>query len=240
MNSRTFHIRIKEWFPPSDEVAAIMAQLCVLSEDLYLEMQGLNEDEITPLDADLPPRKLHHGLRSSTVLSWVQRRRPMTRKRHIRRANHCGAERRPRQGQCPGPVPEARHLGCHLLYVADEICGAGSQRREETTPTGKRKPASETDGGGASAGPPGAESDHRKKLVRPKAKRAAAQGVVARFGLSQRRVCRFVSLDRNTLRYRSRRRDDRGLRTRVREIARPNGAMGAPGSLCGCGGKGGE
>ena len=55
-----------------------------------------------------------------------------------------------------------------------------------------------------------------------------AQGVVARFGLSQRRVCRLVSLDRNTLRYRSRRRDDSGLRTRIREIAETKRRYGCP------------
>jgi hypothetical protein len=37
-------------------------------------------------------------------------------------------------------------------------------------------------------------------LVRPKAKRTAATLLVVRFGLSQRRVCRLVALDRNTLR----------------------------------------
>ncbi|MDP9132313.1 MAG: transposase, partial [Nitrospirota bacterium] len=58
-----------------------------------------------------------------------------------------------------------------------------------------------------------------KKLARPKAKRTAATFLVARFGVSQRRVCRLVTLDRNTLRYRSRRRDDAALRTRIREIA---------------------
>ena len=52
MKSQTFHIRIKEWFPPGDEVAAIMARLCVLREDLYLEMLGLHQDEIKPLDAN--------------------------------------------------------------------------------------------------------------------------------------------------------------------------------------------
>jgi len=66
--------------------------------------------------------------------------------------------------------------------------------------TGRRKPAIETDGGRASAGYPGAEGDPRKKLVRPKAKRTAATLMVVRFGLSQRRVCRVVALDRNTLR----------------------------------------
>jgi len=66
MNSRTFHIRIKEWFPPSDEVAAIMAQLCVLREDLYLEMQGLNEDEIKPLDANGDNYRSTYFFRNST------------------------------------------------------------------------------------------------------------------------------------------------------------------------------
>ena len=52
MRSRTWHIRIKEWFPPDEEVAAIMAQLCVSREDLFLELQGLKEDEIKALDGN--------------------------------------------------------------------------------------------------------------------------------------------------------------------------------------------
>ncbi len=50
----------------------------------------------------------------------------------------------------------------------------------------------------------------------------------ARFGLSQRRVCRVVALDRNTLRYRSRRPDDRLLRKRIREIAEAKRRYGCP------------
>jgi hypothetical protein len=86
----------------------------------------------------------------------------------------------------------------------------------------------EINGGGASAGHSGAEGDHRKKLVRPKAKMAAAQEIFARFGLSQRRVCWLVDLDRNTLRYRGRRRDDSGRRARMREIAEPKRQYGCP------------
>ena len=52
--------------------------------------------------------------------------------------------------------------------------------------------------------------------------------MVARFGLSQRRVCRLVALDRNTLRYRSRRQDDAALRTRIREIAETKRRYGCP------------
>jgi len=52
--------------------------------------------------------------------------------------------------------------------------------------------------------------------------------MVERFGLSQRRVCRLVELDRNTLRYRSRRPADPGLRTRMREIAETKRRYGCP------------
>jgi putative transposase len=39
------------------------------------------------------------------------------------------------------------------------------------------------------------------------------------YGLSQRRACRLVGIDHATLRYQSRRPDDTGLRTRLRELA---------------------
>lgn len=50
----------------------------------------------------------------------------------------------------------------------------------------------------------------------------------ARFGLSQRRICGLVELDRNTLRYRSRRPDDSLLRKRIREIAEAKRRYGCP------------
>jgi putative transposase len=55
-----------------------------------------------------------------------------------------------------------------------------------------------------------------KKMVAPKAKRTAAQWMAERFGLSQRRVCRLVALDRNTLRYQSWRSGAQGEDTRDR------------------------
>ena len=74
----------------------------------------------------------------------------------------------------------------------------------------------EAGSGGAGARYSGAEGDHRKTLVRPKAKRTAATLLVVRFGLSQRRVCRLVALDRNTLRYQSARSGSQGEDTRDR------------------------
>jgi putative transposase len=56
----------------------------------------------------------------------------------------------------------------------------------------------------------------------------AATFLVARFGLSQRRVCRIIELDRQTLRYRSRRQEDAALRTRIREIAESKRRYGCP------------
>ena len=52
--------------------------------------------------------------------------------------------------------------------------------------------------------------------------------LVARFGLSQRRVCRLMALDHNTLRYQSRRSDDQGLRARMRAIAETTRRYGCP------------
>ncbi len=83
------------------------------------------------------------------------------------------------------------------FYKGRAKYGAGSQRRDEAAPDGRGKPAVEAEGGGASAGQSGPEGNHRKKLVRPQAKRAVAQEVITRFGLSQRRVCRVGALDRH-------------------------------------------
>jgi putative transposase len=52
--------------------------------------------------------------------------------------------------------------------------------------------------------------------------------MAARFGLSQRRVCRLLALERQTLRYRSRRQEDAALRTRIREIAEQKRRYGCP------------
>src|SRR6185437_14364649 len=89
---------------------------------------------------------------------------------HDTETAHGGTDHRSPEG-CPsghrGPraLPQARHFGCHFLQVAGEVCGTRSQRCEEAALPRRRKPAVETDGGGASPGHPGAESGHHKKLV---------------------------------------------------------------------------
>ena len=43
-------VPVATWFPPGDELAALMACLCVLREDLYLEFKGLSDEPIPLLD----------------------------------------------------------------------------------------------------------------------------------------------------------------------------------------------
>lgn len=49
--SRTGHIKFSEWFPANDPIATSMARLCILREDLYLELRGMVREDIPTLDA---------------------------------------------------------------------------------------------------------------------------------------------------------------------------------------------
>ena len=54
------------------------------------------------------------------------------------------------------------------------------------------------------------------------------QRAVTRFGLSERRACKLVSLHRSTHQYRARPPDDDALRERMRELARKHRRFGSP------------
>jgi putative transposase len=56
-------------------------------------------------------------------------------------------------------------------------------------------------------------------MVRPAAKRDAVVHLRSLFEMSERRACTVISADRTMIRYRSRRPDDAGLRTRLRDLA---------------------
>lgn len=50
---RGAHVRIvvlRKWFPPDDPLAAKIARLCILREDLLIEMHGVYTESITELD----------------------------------------------------------------------------------------------------------------------------------------------------------------------------------------------
>src|SRR5882724_10153919 len=44
-------IKLRRWFPPNDRMAATVARLSILREDLALEMWGIYEKKIKSLDA---------------------------------------------------------------------------------------------------------------------------------------------------------------------------------------------
>ena len=49
---RTGTIRLQTWFPPGDALAEIVARLCILREDLALEMEGFRSDNLRELDSN--------------------------------------------------------------------------------------------------------------------------------------------------------------------------------------------
>ena len=56
-------------------------------------------------------------------------------------------------------------------------------------------------------------------MVTPAARRTAVAHACEGFGVSQRRACRVIGVDRTSARYRSRRPDEAALRSRLRELA---------------------
>ena len=56
-------------------------------------------------------------------------------------------------------------------------------------------------------------------MVTPDAKREAVSYLQAAYGVSERRACSAMAVDRSTIRYESKRPDDTDLRDQVKQIA---------------------
>ncbi|HOT84118.1 MAG TPA: IS3 family transposase [Candidatus Defluviicoccus seviourii] len=65
-----------------------------------------------------------------------------------------------------------------------------------------------------------------KKMVTPAARREAVAHLQESLGMSERRACRVVGADRKSMRYRSTRPDDAGLRSRLRDLAQQRRRFG--------------
>jgi len=60
MRTISKHVNLQRWFPANDVVAANVARLCILKEDLEIEYRGLFEKGIKNLDKNgIPWRKLY-------------------------------------------------------------------------------------------------------------------------------------------------------------------------------------
>jgi putative transposase len=82
-----------------------------------------------------------------------------------------------------------------------------------------REREAEAAAGGGDAGQRHAEGHRHKKILTPAALREAVVHLCAEHGVSQRRACSVLAVDRSAVRYRSSRPDDAAIRIRLRELA---------------------
>ena len=72
------YINLRQWFPPDDELAANMARLSILREDFAIEIKGIYEETLQPLDASSPLyRKIYfwrNMIRTAFEISSVVRK----------------------------------------------------------------------------------------------------------------------------------------------------------------------
>jgi hypothetical protein len=64
---KSAHVRIvvlRKWFPPHDPLAAKIARLCILREDLLIEMQGVLLEDIKAFDESSPQSRRMYFLRN--------------------------------------------------------------------------------------------------------------------------------------------------------------------------------
>jgi ribosomal protein S17E len=66
-------VNLRKWFPPHDPIAVKIARLCILREDLLIEMQGVYVKDIKELDESSPQSRrmyfLRNLIRTQTELS---------------------------------------------------------------------------------------------------------------------------------------------------------------------------
>ncbi len=66
-------VRLRTWFPPGDPVAAAVARLCILREDLLLELNGIVGVSFEKLDANTREfRKLYFWRNSLRTLAEIR------------------------------------------------------------------------------------------------------------------------------------------------------------------------
>src|SRR5690606_20362037 len=136
-----------------------------------------------------------------------------------RRTDHrhpAGARGRDEDG---GAVPQARHVGGHLLRLEGEVRRHGCCRREAAEGAGGGEREAEAAPRRGDAGSGCVERPSVAKVVTPAVRREAVAHLVKTYRMSERRACSVIGTDRSTIRYRSRRPGDVELRVRLRALA---------------------
>ena len=96
-------------------------------------------------------------------------------------------------GRC---VPQARDQQRHVLQVEGQVWRAGGVRRPPAEGARGRERQAEEAAGRGDARQRHAEGCRRKKMVTPAAKREAVAHACAVHGVSQRRACEALGVDR--------------------------------------------
>jgi len=115
-------------------------------------------------------------------------------------------------------VPEARPIWHNAVQVESEVRRDERQRCEEAEGAGSGKYEAEAAVGRCDAGQNGVAGFALKKLVKPKARKAAVAHLQERHGFSERRACGVARQKRSSQRYQSSR-DDTELRERLIRLA---------------------
>src|SRR5665213_537947 len=100
-----------------------------------------------------------------------------------------------------GAVSQARDQLAYFLQVEGQVRRPGRVRGASTEGAGGRERQAQAAAGRGHAGQRGAEGPAWKKMVTPAARREAAAYLRTAHGMSERRACRVLTVDRASVRY---------------------------------------
>lgn len=105
------------------------------------------------------------------------------------------------------------------LPLASQVRRAGRLGGEAPEGAGVRESPAEEAGGGSQPRQGGAAGRAGPKIVKPAARRRVVAVLMSERGMSERRACGLIRLDRTTRRYVPKPRDDQAIRSRLLELA---------------------
>ena len=117
----------------------------------------------------------------------------------------------------------AREVGVSeatALHLEVEVRGNGSERGAAAAGVGGRESATEATGGGPEPGPGSAESGDPKKRLELVGRREDVALAMGECGVSERRACKLLEMDRSSYRYEPQPDRNAVLRQKLIELAR--------------------
>src|SRR6202165_1179063 len=123
-------------------------------------------------------------------------------------------------------VPQTRRQRRQHLQVEGEVRRDGGLGGQAPEDAGGREHTAEAAAGRRHAGQCGVEGPLGKEMVTPAAERKAVAHLVDAYGMSEWRACKAIGCCRMTMRYKTTRADDAGLRQRMKAIAQERRRFG--------------